>query len=411
MPHGREAGTQTPMRSILGYLSNYSAQFWFSVIAGLFTSLVLTVPIAAILYHRRGRLRVLTVLGIYLSILYAFALVFFTLFPIPEDPKAFCAAHRLSPNLDPLQFLSDFRESPRATVFQTGFNVVFFLPLGFSLRRLFRWRPWAVVVGGFCASLLIECSQLTGVFGIFPCAYRLFDVDDLITNTLGAILGLLIALAVDRISPPKPADRSVVRNPGIVRRLVAFSIDGLLTASLAWLATVVVSMVVALAAGGTIGTAQLRGSDRLSSPASMALLVLSLALFQWLIPWKSDGRTLAGRYVHMSIETRPRTGSRRFWFYAVRFVVIAVLFLWHGPNVLLAVALLVFYAVKRQMLYDLLPSDSASSRASDPGAASAASSSAPANAAVPPNPDPAAGRTRATDGSTRNPGSPADPTA
>ena len=42
---------------------------------------------------------------------------------------------------------------------------------------------------GFLASLLIEVTQLTGIFGLYPCAYRFFEVDDLITNTTGTLLG------------------------------------------------------------------------------------------------------------------------------------------------------------------------------------------------------------------------------
>lgn len=422
------------MHTIMAFLGNYSAQFWFSVIFGLFTSALLTIPIAAILYNRRGRLRVLTVLGIYLSILYAFALVFFTLFPIPADPKAFCATHHLTANLNPLQFVADFRKQPKSVILQTGFNVVFFLPLGYSLRRIFRWKPWAVVVGGFLTSLLIESAQLTGVFGIFPCSYRLFDVDDLITNTLGAVLGLLIALGVDKAFPPKPVDRSVVTNPGFVRRFVAFVIDGFFISATAWLALVVTSMIVSAVSGGTIGSAQLTGSDRLSSPLNTAYLLASVALYEWLIPWKSGGRTLAGRYIRMSIETKPRTGSRRLTFYAVRYLVFALLFTLRGWwNFLLAFVLFVFYCVKKQMPYDLLPADDASATgASGAGASGSASVpwpgnpvtpgtgtpvtsgqdapvSAPNGSAAPANPGQDAARTPRTVSSTHNQGSPAHP--
>jgi glycopeptide antibiotics resistance protein len=411
------------MHSLIAFLGNYSTQFWFSVLFGLLTSALLTIPIAAILYNRRGRLRVLTVLGIYLSILYAFALIFFTLFPIPEDPKAFCATHHLSPNLNPLQFVADFKEQPRAVVFQTGFNIVFFLPLGYSLRRIFRWRPWAVCVGGFLTSLFIECAQLTGVFGIFPCSYRLFDVDDLITNTLGAVLGLLIALGIDKAFPPKPVDRSVVTNPGFVRRCVAFVIDGFFISSTAWLAVVVTSMIVSLASGGTVGAAQLTGSDRVSSPVGYLFLIASIGLYEWLIPWKNGGRTLAGRYIHMSIETKPRTGTRRLAFYAVRFAVFILIFLPDRWNFLIALALLVFYCVKKQMPYDLLPGDEttvgvgATPAGAGTGAANV-SGSVPVsgvNGAVtgdaPQNQGQAAARTPATGASTRNQGSQAHPGA
>lgn len=421
------------MHTLIAFLGNYSSQFWFSVVAGLFVSALFTVPIAALLYHRRGQLRLLTVLGIYLSILYAFALIFFTLFPVPEDPRAFCATHHLRPNLDPLQFVADFQKQPRSVVLQTGFNVVFFIPLGFSLRRVFRWRSWAVVLDGFATSLFIECSQLTGIFGIFPCAYRLFDVDDLITNTLGAVVGLLIAQLVNRISPPKPANHTVVTQPGLIRRSVAFLVDAIFVSATACILLIITSMIVSAFSGGTVGMAQITGSDRLRSPLGIVFLLLALAFFQWWIPWRSGGRTLAGRYVHMSIETKPRTGKRRLLFYAVRYAVIAGLFLGDWWSLLLALALLVFFLVKKQMPYDLLPSDEPSQpdrpSQSDLRSQSASSrnarnrnviggngnhdashgSSAVSVSDVPRNRHPSPNQTQATVASTHNQDFPADP--
>src|SRR5699024_10073249 len=35
--------------------------------------------------------------------------------------------------------------------------------------------------------------QRTALYGLFKCAYRIFDVDDLITNTTGAVLGFFMA--------------------------------------------------------------------------------------------------------------------------------------------------------------------------------------------------------------------------
>lgn len=58
--------------------------------------------------------------------------------------------------------------------------------------RWLRWRWWAVLIGGFAVSLFIESSQLSGFWGLYPCAYRQFDVNDLMTNTLGAMVVLTI---------------------------------------------------------------------------------------------------------------------------------------------------------------------------------------------------------------------------
>lgn len=77
--------------------------------------------------------------------------------------------------------------------------------------------------GGPGVSLRIELVQLTGSLGLHDCAYRLLDVDDLVTNTAGAELGPLAAPAVaaDRLRRAGvPAERVTAR-----RRLLGVVID------------------------------------------------------------------------------------------------------------------------------------------------------------------------------------------
>ena len=53
----------------------------------------------------------------------------------------------------------------------------------------------------FLFSLIIELSQLTGLFFTYPGSYRLFDVDDLLTNTLGGFLGTVLANNINDLMP------------------------------------------------------------------------------------------------------------------------------------------------------------------------------------------------------------------
>ena len=72
-------------------------------------------------------------------------------------------------------------------------NVVMFMPLGFLLPLL--WKEYQSLVRtaiiGFCFSCGIEFCQLFN--------RRVSDVDDLLMNTLGAILGWLIWIVFSRI--------------------------------------------------------------------------------------------------------------------------------------------------------------------------------------------------------------------
>ena len=91
-------------------------------------------------------------------------------------------------NLKPFQYMfSDYENS--------FLNVLLFMPLGFFLPVLwqrFRKLRWTVLFG-LCTSLLIETLQLF--------TFRATDVNDLMTNTLGTILGWAVARILLRLAP------------------------------------------------------------------------------------------------------------------------------------------------------------------------------------------------------------------
>ncbi|MCP4307619.1 MAG: VanZ family protein [bacterium] len=69
-------------------------------------------------------------------------------------------------------------------------NVLVAIPFGFGAWFVFR-RPTAtrVTIAGFAASLLVETAQL-GIGGLIGFMYRVVDVNDLILNTLGFLIGI-----------------------------------------------------------------------------------------------------------------------------------------------------------------------------------------------------------------------------
>lgn len=68
-------------------------------------------------------------------------------------------------------------------------NIALFVPLGFFLPILFnRLRWWQVILIGFAATCVVEAAQ--PVFG------RTGDIDDVVTNTVGAVVGCVFAKAL-----------------------------------------------------------------------------------------------------------------------------------------------------------------------------------------------------------------------
>ena len=94
----------------------------------------------------------------------------------------------LNINLKPFAYMfSDYKNS--------FLNVLLFMPLGFLLPFLCPYFKafFRAVLFGFCASLLIELLQIF--------TFRATDVNDLMTNTLGAVLGWCAARLVLRLAP------------------------------------------------------------------------------------------------------------------------------------------------------------------------------------------------------------------
>ncbi|MBW3088664.1 VanZ family protein [Bifidobacterium sp. 82T24] len=349
----------------MGYIAYFSRPFMLAVVLWPFVSAVLTVPVLALLYHGYNRIRFSQALVAYSTVLYAIGLLCFTLYPMPEDAAAYCAAHHLTPQLNPLQFIGDIRTDGLSAIMQIALNVVFFLPLGFIMGRVFRWPIAVALPVGFATSLMIETLQLTGFLGFYPCSYRLFDVDDLMTNTLGAMLGYAAAGLFDRLVPPRSHDLTTVTRPGFLRRCITYIIDLTVVIAAAMpvtaLATIIYDITVvhdittwhAIPPVGHVFGNEVAFSD--------VVMLVSLLIFELLMPWLRGGSTLGGWFTHMTCETRPRSGWRRVLFYAARTAVfvIVVFALLIPQSVTFILALLVFYCVKKQMPYDLLPADDA----------------------------------------------------
>lgn len=201
-----------------------------ALFGGAVLAVGLFVPFAAVRYRRAGRLSGIDVVYLVLGLAYVLALWTYTLLPLPASDDVVCR----DPILRPLAFLEDIRAeadgwSPvallrNAAVLQVALNVALFVPLGVILRWWFGRGLAAATVTGFLVSLAIEVTQLTGVWGLYECAYRFFDVGDLLANTTGALGGWILA-RVARVGGRErqaPADHL-----GRGRRLVALVSDGL----------------------------------------------------------------------------------------------------------------------------------------------------------------------------------------
>lgn len=203
--------------------------------------LIVLLPVAVVSYRRRGRAGGWTTLAFYAFLFYLLAAALQTVIPLPSDPAGYCATRNYAstPQLRPFYFVQVVQERAQGdwslgslirygSVWSTALNLALLAPLGFFLRYLVGLRFLAATGIAAGVSLLFELTQLTGLWFVYPCAYRLFSVDDLMLNTAGAVLGWLVAGPLGRVLPPLEPDRERRRyatKVTVSRRLFALLAD------------------------------------------------------------------------------------------------------------------------------------------------------------------------------------------
>jgi glycopeptide antibiotics resistance protein len=192
-------------------------------------------PIVALQYRRFGRFTGLRLLGAAAVSIYLMTLIAYTLLPLPTSQERTCAPQI---QLVPFHFISDIAtdtagDGPLAALtnpatLQVVFNVLLFVPLGVIVRGFYsRGLPTTTFVG-LAAFVVIEATQYTAIWGLYSCSYRLADVDDVLTNTLGAVLGGLLGPVVLGWMPRERALRATRQTPRPVtvrRRWLGMAID------------------------------------------------------------------------------------------------------------------------------------------------------------------------------------------
>ncbi|MFE9750591.1 VanZ family protein [Saccharothrix saharensis] len=290
----------------------------------------LVVPVAVLpwvhwQYRRRGRLSGWAAVVAAGSALYGCGLVAFTLFPLPDVTGGFCESRALRDywQTRPFASLDDIAAagySPTSPEFlQVALNVVLFVPLGFLLRYRFGRGVVSATAIGLLVSLAVETTQGTAVFGLYPCPYRVADVDDLMTNTAGAVLGWLLARWVGRLLPPAvPEPVPDTGRPGLPRRGFAFAGD-LLTLTLVQFACRVVLVLIGEGTG-TPGLTELAASDWFGAALGVLVPVVATVV----VPLLRADRATPGQIAFHLALADARTGGRA----PARAVVLRFVFWW-----------------------------------------------------------------------------------
>lgn len=309
-------------------MSTYRISLVAALILFLLLGWMLTLPWLIYHYRKYGFLSWRLSLIFYSFMFYMLCAFFLVVLPVPavRDTCALQTPGTVYYSLVPFSFVWDilretgavwYRPSTYIQVLaepaflQVMFNFLLLLPFGVYLRYFFQekysWRRAFSL--SFALSLFYEVTQLTGLYGLYTCPYRIFDVNDLLLNSTGALLGFAIAPVILLLFPSQQsllAKKEQMLKRAIVSpvvQLLAVAIDYLLIKASwilvapfvanwipEWLYTLIgflgiFCLVPLLWKGKTPGTRTLR-FQLISSETDEALpihfLVRSLALY---FPW------------------------------------------------------------------------------------------------------------------------------
>lgn len=227
-------------------MSGYMNAIKVAVLTFPFLAFLITIPYMISQYRKYGAIHSLRTLIIYSFVLYLLAAYFLVILPLPSMEVVESLTTPRT-QLVPFAFIGDMvRDSHfvwsnpstylgtilNPSVYVVLYNILLTIPFGMYLRYYFKKDLKTTILYTFLLSLFFELTQLSGLYFIYPRGYRLFDVDDLILNTSGGLLGYFLGGLLTLFLPKREEidERSYESGKHIsfFRRTMSIGFDGLL---------------------------------------------------------------------------------------------------------------------------------------------------------------------------------------
>lgn len=207
---------------------------------------LITVPYMLYQYHKYGSIHPYKTLIIFSFALYLEIAYYLVILPLPTITEV---ASMTTPrvNLHLFAFIRDFINDSglvltdyhtylsaikQSCFYVPIFNLFLFMPFGIYLHYYFKCSLKKTIIFTFLLSLFFELTQLSGLYFIYPRGYRLFDVDDLLINTLGGTLGYYVAYLFMKFLPSKDKIEESALKMGkkvsFIKRCTVFCLDFIL---------------------------------------------------------------------------------------------------------------------------------------------------------------------------------------
>ena len=215
-------------------------------------SLLIVTPFTIFQYYKYGSVSKARVLILFSFLLYMMTAYYLVILPLP-DPQTLSPIDSIFEytNFVPFDFVIDFIKKSGLHIsdigtylpalnthvfFQPLFNGIMTIPFGIYLGYYFKQDLKKTILLTFLLSLFFELTQLSGLYGVYSRPYRLFDVDDLMLNTLGGFIGFAIYQNLLGFLPSRETidKKSIAKSEkvGYARRFMAFTIDHTLVSTI-----------------------------------------------------------------------------------------------------------------------------------------------------------------------------------
>lgn len=258
-------------------------------------ALFFTLPYMLFQYRKYGAIPRFRTFIIYSFILYLMCAYFLVILPLPkleEVKNLITPRYQLIPfntindiknaslNITGLKSILTLIKEP--VINQILYNILLFIPFGIYLKYYFKCNLKKTILISFLVSLFFELTQLSGLYFIYERGYRLFDVDDLITNTLGGLIGYYLSNVFKFLPKRDKIDDNAYQKGmhiPLFRRLYAFIIDAIICTFLNVILTILTM-------------------DMLHNTTYNALAII---IYYILIPYFTNGYTLGKRMLKIRI--------------------------------------------------------------------------------------------------------------
>lgn len=295
-------------------MNSYLFPIKAAVLTFPFLAMLIAAPFLIYYYRKYGQLGKLRSLILYSFVFYLLCAYYLVILPLPSisavaqmtgpryELHLFQSWHNfMNQTVLQLNHPSTYLPAMKQSVFlEPVFNIFLLFPFGIYCRYYFKFSIGKTILASFCLSLFFELTQLSGLYFIYPRPYRLFDVNDLLHNTIGGTLGFLCAPLFTFFLPTRNELDSESLEKGqrvtLLRRFVALVID--------WLVINFVSTILSIFSSSL----PTRLNELLSYP--FVSLVLQVGIYFMIFMYFWNGQTIGKKVVRIQVTEDGREHIR-----------------------------------------------------------------------------------------------------